>query len=66
MRSVLPRLAGKDRASPEPSPARLAYRAAALGKDDAIALSSGKFALSIVVGKPEETMRGEADSICSI
>jgi adenylate cyclase len=34
--------------------ARLAYRAAALGKDDAIALSSAGFALSVVVGKPDE------------
>jgi TolB-like protein/class 3 adenylate cyclase len=36
--------------------ARLAYRAAALGKDDAIALSSSGFALSIAVGKPDEAI----------
>jgi adenylate cyclase len=34
--------------------ARLAYRAAALGREDAIALSSAGYALSILVGKPDE------------
>jgi adenylate cyclase len=43
-----------DDANESSEAARMAYRAAALGREDAIALSSAGFALSVVVRKPDE------------